>query len=275
MQVSVVINLILFSALSIAGFIIGRNKQVINARNKAWFVALRIFLIALICFAGWLKFHPEIEYYFIPRWFALSFEIIWIFPIAVFYASSASKVVSTRFASICAIFLSIILFLFALDSASWVIIKPRINQQLFNISQDGVCLQSTAYTCGAASAVTLLNCYNIPATESEMAGLSHTVTNRGIKFVPLALGIENKIKPYGFTTALLRLDWDKLKRLNQPCVIATKYGFMVDHVVALLGTEDDCAWIGDPLKGKVKWTKQEFLNKWRGTVILITQNSSH
>ena len=45
--------------------------------------------------------------------------------------------------------------------------------------QDGICRQTTGYTCVAASMVTALRARGIDATETEMARLAHTQVNGG------------------------------------------------------------------------------------------------
>jgi hypothetical protein len=42
------------------------------------------------------------------------------------------------------------------------------------VDGDGVCRQSSHYTCGPASAVTVLRKLGLPAEEGEIAILSHT-----------------------------------------------------------------------------------------------------
>ncbi|MDI6789059.1 MAG: cysteine peptidase family C39 domain-containing protein, partial [Planctomycetota bacterium] len=260
---------ILLIVLSVLGFIAGQSNRLIRSRNKIGFILLRVLCLMIICGAAWLRFHPEIEYYFIPEWFALPFEIIWIFPLAIFFISAGSKLMSSRFASKCLVVLSLLVLIVGLDMSSWVIIGQRVNPERFMVDKDRVCIQSTHYTCGAASAVTLLNHYGITTNELEMARLSHT-TRRGIRIVPLALAIGRKVSDYGFSTDILKLDWEELKRLNQPCIITTKFGFMVDHVVTVLEIDDkDNVWIGEPLAGRIKKTKEEFLNQWRGSAIII------
>ena len=65
------------------------------------------------------------------------------------------------------------------------------------VGADGICRQSTDWTCGPASAVTLLLHYRIPATEGEMARLALADPLRGVDDVQLALAIREKALPKG------------------------------------------------------------------------------
>ncbi|GAI35373.1 unnamed protein product, partial [marine sediment metagenome] len=205
----------------------------------------------------------------------LFFDIVWVFPLAVFFISAGSKNMSTRFAYKGLLILSFLVLIVGIDQSSWVMAGPGINHT-YPINKDGICIQSTSYTCGAASAVTLLHQYGIRTDEIEMARLSHT-TRRGIKVTSLARGISRKVSLLVFKADIRRLDLDGLKKLGQPCIITTKFGFMVDHVVAFLGLAEDGVWIGDPLEGKVKWSEEKFLNKYRGIAIILspTKESHH
>jgi ABC-type bacteriocin/lantibiotic exporter with double-glycine peptidase domain len=136
----------------------------------------------------------------------------------------------------------------------------------------GVCIQSTPYTCGPASAVTLLEYFGIPVTESEMAKMSHTRKWLGTEMVPLARAIAQKASARGLKTNVIPADWQRLKGLNIPCLVDIKYNLLVDHMIVVIKIREDIVTVADPITGIDYWNKDDFLKKWRGSVIVITRN---
>lgn len=135
--------------------------------------------------------------------------------------------------------------------------------------EDGICLQTTGFTCGPASAVTALECHGIKAEESELAIAAYTTPSWGTSNRDLADAIE---KLYGRQGIRCRIErFDSIEQLRGICpVIATvEYRFMVDHYITVLDIEDDVVLVGDPLKGQDRLSYEAFEEKWRRVGIIV------
>src|SRR5208282_4321500 len=79
----------------------------------------------------------------------------------------------------------------------WPFLAPAFNRNQLahlrtHMGTDGVCLQTTDYTCGPASAVTALRKLGLPANEGEIAILSYTSSTTGTPPDILAEALQNR-----------------------------------------------------------------------------------
>lgn len=128
---------------------------------------------------------------------------------------------------------------------------------------DGVCLQSTDYTCGAASAVTALKQLGIDAEESLLAVRSHTTSVYGADEDMLAIAIEKLYGDAGVQCQCRYYDSVDMLKDSCPVIAIVKYAPLVDHYVTIMEVDDNYVMIGDPLEGKVRLTHEDFKKKWR------------
>ena len=120
----------------------------------------------------------------------------------------------------------------------------------------GVCLQSTSYTCGAASIATLLRARGVEAAEPEAARLSHTVPGRGVTDLGAALALRAKL-PGRRVEIRDVASPDDLAREPLPCLLPLRYSFWFDHMTVLLRVDSHGFWLGDPLTGPALLTREE------------------
>ena len=152
--------------------------------------------------------------------------------------------------------------------AVWPFLAPAFNQSYFShlrtrIDSDGICLQSTDYTCGAAAAVTGLRKLGFPAEEGQIAVLSYTSSAIGTEPDILAKALQ---KRYGLDglSAEFRAFKTVAELKNAGVVLAViKFSFMVDHFVAVLEVHDHAIVVGDPLNGRTIMSYEEFARQWR------------
>jgi hypothetical protein len=125
------------------------------------------------------------------------------------------------------------------------LLLPIALVQMHDQWQDGVCIQSTASTCGPASAATLLTAQGLHITEAQLARLSWSSFT----------GTEN----WYLARALRSLDCHvryirtapNPDRFPYPAIAGTRLGrYGAGHFIAILGKEGDCYIIGDPLTGR-------------------------
>lgn len=141
--------------------------------------------------------------------------------------------------------------------------------------EDGVCRQTTGYTCGAASAVTALLLFGIEAEEGQLAIESFTNSTSGVPETLLASTIEKLYGDKGICCQFRRFESVDQLRGNCPTIATIKFELFVDHYVTVLDVNDSYVTIGDPIKGRVNLAHEEFGNIWRFSGIVVKQNTQN
>ncbi|MBI3923409.1 MAG: hypothetical protein HY318_18455 [Armatimonadetes bacterium] len=145
----------------------------------------------------------------------------------------------------------------------------------------GVCMQTSAASCSAASAATLLRCHGISATEGEMAALCFTRA-KGTSRHGLYRGLKLKTVGTPWEVEILSGDADTLRRASPEPVllfVGLERGARVDpryekkwgwkpgvlHVVVLFRFIDhERIEIGDPAIGREPWPAKALEVLWQG-----------
>ena len=190
-------------------------------------------------------------------------------PFAVFVFSLASHLVRPRNRKALVV-LACLVAVFAVQQKTWHIVRPAA-YDLKGQVVDGVCFQSTGYTCGAASAVTLLKTMGIDATEGEMAELTLTAPGRGISAVGAAYGLKRKLARESRLERVSLEDCgkDHLDSLPTPFLVGLKFKIWCDHMVCVLQVDKDVVTLGDPLVGRKDWDRKEFEDEVRGMAVVV------
>jgi predicted double-glycine peptidase len=137
------------------------------------------------------------------------------------------------------------------------------------IDGDGVCLQSTEYTCGPASAVTVLRRLGLTAEEGELALLARSSKVTGTPADVLATmlnerfgrdGIEAQYREFG--------SLDELGKAGLTMVVI-KYGLLMDHWLTVLDINDRELVVANPLTGVERMPRGQFLAKWRHVGVVV------
>ena len=170
---------------------------------------------------------------------------------------------------ICALMVVIVLF-----NAIWPFIAPMVDRRQLsslqtNLDKNGICLQTTDYTCGPAAAVTALRKLGLSAEEGQVAILSCTSAQAGTPEDMLADGLNRQYAVQGLS-AKCRVFHSvaELKPAGSTLAVI-KYGFMVDHWVAVLEVTDSEVVVGDPLGGLDRLSYEDFAKKWRFVGIVL------
>jgi len=53
-----------------------------------------------------------------------------------------------------------------------------------------------------------------------------------------------------------------------------KFGFMTDHYVTVLDMDDQHVTVGDPFRGKMAYTAEDFAKEWRFTGIVLRKRDA-
>jgi hypothetical protein len=158
-----------------------------------------------------------------------------------------------------------------------------------------VCLQTTPYTCSAASSATILNCLGIKTTEQEMAELC--LTRSGTSWLGLYHGLATMLLDSKYRLVFFQADAERLEKLTSDgpvllcCMLDPEIAKLVPeyvaeggwipglaHSVVYFGKVGDRHIIGDPSRGYESWTARDLNMVWSGTglgVVLKTKPTSN
>ena len=252
--------------LAVSGVLLGRWFW--RVRSRAWIIAYSVplFLVAIIA---------------VPRWL-LRAELIppfkWIM---------AGRTEFAVMALVCTMLLTtplsrlpqrrnrravvLLMILFTLYFSVLPFLMPAFEYSRLagletTLDSDGVCLQSTRYNCGPASAVTVLRNIGVPAEEGELAMRAHTTRFTGAPMDSLCDAMRND---YTVPCRIVYCrDVSELQGKG-PFVAIVKFSFLIDHYVAVLSVTETEVIVGDPLKGLRTCTPEEFDKEWRRCAIVI------
>ena len=136
-----------------------------------------------------------------------------------------------------------------------------------SVYKEGICFQTSKYSCGPASGVMFLHALGVKTSEAEMAKLSETNNLTGTSIDMLSLAVNTKLKPVGLKAVYEKVNYETIKAFNKPFITTINLRFMVDHYIVVFDVKDDKVIIGDPLEGRKTYSKELFLKKWRRVII--------
>jgi hypothetical protein len=147
----------------------------------------------------------------------------------------------------------------------------RLNGSVAN----GVTLQSSGFSCVAASLATVLRRWGLECSEGDVAYAARTSFNgTSIPRVPATVSYLGG--PINLQAKIIRTDIEELLMLDVPCLLSTMWG-RIHHSTALLGMEGDMIAIGEPQMGLVKMNMADFNRewKWNGYAVVIAPDFLH
>lgn len=173
---------------------------------------------------------------------------------------------------------SIMMFLATISVALPVFLGPALSrsyhQSLPNqYHNDGVCKQSSDYSCGPAAAVTALRRFGISAEEGKIAIMAHTSRFMGTETDILADALQRHFGSQGITAEYRH--FKSIDDLSEPevTIARVKYGFLLDHYVTVLEVREHDLLIADPLTGLKEISHEGFRKQWRFTGVALSRKT--
>ena len=163
--------------------------------------------------------------------------------------------------------LALLLYYGPLPAVLTLAVRPSLASTPTRLDARHVCLQSHAYTCGPAAAVTCLARLNVPAQEGSIAIAARCAPAIGTDGVLLAAALSEKFPPLRCTYRYAA----SIDDLTAPAIVEVILPDIGGHYVAILQINPDSLLIGDPLSGQYILSRQEFLAQWKHTAITFTQ----
>lgn len=130
-------------------------------------------------------------------------------------------------------------------------------------------------SCGSAAVATLLTYhFERPTTEREAflamyeAGDKERIQRKGFSLLEMKVYLETLgYKADGFAVPL-----EKVKRVGVPVIVLIETdGYK--HFVVIKGLRDGRVMVGDPARGLLKMTEEEFMEVWKSRIVFAIYNA--
>jgi hypothetical protein len=153
------------------------------------------------------------------------------------------------------------------------LIKDGLSNLRTRFDSDGICRQTTDYTCGPAAAVTALGKLGLTAEEGELAVLSYSSPVTGTLPACLSSALQNRYSADGLRCRYRRFDSiDQLRNAGVTLAVV-RDAFLLDHCLAVLEVSDDAVTVADPVTGTRLMPHRQFEEIWRFSGIVLERDS--
>lgn len=138
-----------------------------------------------------------------------------------------------------------------------------------SFDSNGICRQTTSFTCGPAAAATALHRLGVDVSEGQMAVLSRSCPYIGTSDYDLMRAVNQAISDRPIECTYGR--WDKLPKLSgrQVMLVILQQGVWMNHCVTVLRTNDKAVVFADPAEGIITLSQKHFQQLWTGRGILL------
>jgi hypothetical protein len=155
-----------------------------------------------------------------------------------------------------------------------VILKGKLLSKATCYDKDGICRQTTNYTCGPAAAVTALEHLGLNAREGEIAVLSQSSPVVGTLPTMLCAALEKRFSQDGLRCEYRRFDSVEQLRKTGVTLVVIKEGFLLDHCIVVLEVLENTVAVADPMTGKELIPIEQFEKIWRFSGIILERETT-
>jgi predicted double-glycine peptidase len=153
------------------------------------------------------------------------------------------------------------------------LIQNRLSNLTTRFDKNGICRQTTKYTCGPAAAVTALGKLGLSANEGEIAILSRTSPIAGTLPAMLCSALKDRYSSEGLKCQYRRFDSIEQLKKTGVTLAVVKDAFFVDHCLVVLEVLDDAVAVADPVTGVELMPYEKFRKIWRFSGIVMERDS--
>jgi len=153
------------------------------------------------------------------------------------------------------------------------LVRDRLSNLATKYDLNGICRQTTDYTCGPAAAVTALGRLGLAAEEGELAVLSYSSPMTGTLPGCLYSALKNRYSADGLRCQYRHFDSvDQLRNAGVTLAVV-KEAFLMDHCLAVLDVSDDAVTVADPVTGTRLMPHRQFEKIWRFSGIVLQRDT--
>jgi len=155
------------------------------------------------------------------------------------------------------------------------VFEEQISRLPTHLDQNGICRQSTSFTCGPAAAVSVLHRLGLEASEGEIARASGTAPALGTGIWDLYQGLRRLYPPEQLQCRYLRAG--SLAHLpdGEFILAVIRETFWLDHCVAILEIRPTSVIFADPVNGLSILPRSAFEACWRKSAIVLRRPDLH
>ncbi len=170
---------------------------------------------------------------------------------------------------VCVLMAGVVIWFSILPFLVPALIKNHLSNIKTRLDSNGVCFQTTDYTCGPAAAVTALGKLGLSSHEGEIAVLSHTSPVAGT--LPTCLSSAHQRRDGAAVLQCRYRRFDSIEQLrNAGLTLAmVRDSFLLDHCLAVLEVSDRTITVADPLAGTKLMSHEQFEKIWRFSGIVL------
>jgi len=155
------------------------------------------------------------------------------------------------------------------------LIKERLSNLQTKFDKEGVCRQTTDYTCGPAAAVTALGKLGLAADEGELAVLSYSSPVTGTLPSCLSSALQDRYRAEGLSCRYRHFDSIAQLKNAGITLALVKEAFLMNHCIAVLEVTDEAVTVADPVTGTRLMPYEQFEKIWRFSGIVLQRNPLH
>lgn len=273
MTIITALELLLILALAIGGGLLGWRM----GKAKRWWWSLGFLVpLALIVLHGVARWGGTLVLTPPLSWIAAGSVKFYLFSGAVclMLGTLQPRVKHARSRRALTLLMALVVF----HHSAYPVLLPGLMRERHELIEtifdaNGVCRQTTYYTCGPAAAVNALKVLGIRGGEGEIAILAHTLPNSGTQADFLAAGLEE-----GFGDKGVRCDYRgfadtrDLATAGGPVLVEIKYNFFIGHWVAVLDVNDRVVRVADPARGLQQISHDKFDEYWMNRGLVLTRS---
>jgi len=153
------------------------------------------------------------------------------------------------------------------------LIRDQLSNLTTKLDSDGVCRQTTDFTCGPAAAVTALGKLGLRGEEGEIAVLSYSSPVTGTLPTCLSSALQNRYGADGLKCRYRHFDSVNQLRNAGLTLAVVRDAFLLDHCIAVLNVSEDAVTVADPVTGTRLMPRSQFERIWRFCGIVLERNS--
>ncbi len=149
-----------------------------------------------------------------------------------------------------------------------VLYTPRLDDTVTGTPE---VMQSTGWSCSAAALAWALRLNGQPVSESQVARLALTNPIYGTQ----QRGVFRAAHRLGWETVLIRKPtWQQLVAAPKPLLASVWLCPTIYHEVVIIAADQEHVTVGDPMLGESDFTREEFVRKWRGDLVLLQRTAT-
>jgi len=259
--------------IALSGAVLGRILSRLKRSYWAFGYFLPVFLVVCLVLsrcASWLAFVPPFYWATASR---ARFVILSVATTVGLTAPLSRLPRRSERLIVCAVMVVVVAWFSVMPFLVPALIQDELSNLPTRVDSQGVCFQSTAFTCAPAAAVTVLRRLGLPAHEGEIAILAHTSPVAGTLPGCLKTALQNRYGDAGLKCEYRHFDsMEQLKDAGLTLAVI-KDSFLTDHCVAVLDVSDETVTLADPVLGEMRMSRRQFEKLWRFTGVVVKRDS--